>query len=140
MAKAPATPASPFKIEFGAPPPAITRAGGGKTSVYSEVMKTMSPPDAKGKIAQFFVAATAPDSITDATERKAALKEEARKISNRISGTARRLTGTKDANDVEYAFAMRTQTDDAGNVGVRVYRVAATAPTTAPLPGKPPVS
>lgn len=139
MAKAPAT-ESLFKIELGAPPPAPTRSGGGKASVYADAMKGMPVP--KGdKTAQFFIVAAVPAAITDPAERTKAMKEEARKISNRLSGTARRLSDQKDTNGVPYAFALRTQTlDDGATVGVRVYRVNLPEPKPAPPVGKPPQS
>ena len=112
-----------FTVEVGSPPPAIQRMVGGASSPYTPVMKSMPAPQGD-KVAQFFVKAEVPTTITDATEREKAAKDEARKISNRISGIARRLT--KD--DASLNFALRTQKDAQGNLGVRVYRVAAAAP------------
>ena len=119
-----------FTVDFGDAPPPIQRLAGGASSPYTPVLKAMPAPQ-DGKVAQFFIKADVPASITDAKERERALKDEARKISNRVSGISRRLMEEKDANGVLYNFALRTQTDKDGNIGVRVYRIAPATPKPA---------
>lgn len=118
---------APFKIEMGEAPPPVQRLGaGGDTSPYTQAMKDMPLPNAGEPIPQFFVPADVPESIKDAKEREKAAKESARKISNRISGIARRL----NKQDAKFNFALRTRTEN-GVVGVRVYRMPAEETTGA---------
>lgn len=132
----PAATAGAFAVESGVELPAITRAVGKTTSPYTESMNALKLPEPYDpkKLNSFFIPASAADNITDANEKAKALKEDARKISNRVSGIARRLT--KGKTD-ELAFAVRTTEKD-GHPGVRVFRVkpepkaAAAAPTTPP--------
>lgn len=131
----PAPVASPFTVETGVDLPAIVRAVGRATSPYAPVMSSLqlpSPYDAK-KLQSFFVAASAPDSVTDPAEKSKAFKEDARKIANRVSGIARRLVKGKEA---ELAYAIRTGTWN-GQYGVRVYRVQATPKTAPAAPATP---
>lgn len=109
---------SPFTVTFGDAPPVLARKIGAESSPYSVAMKGMPAP-ANGKIAQFFVPAPTNSNITDPDEQAKYKSAEARKITNRISGIARRL---KKA-DASMVFAMRTREED-GKLGVRVYRVA----------------
>jgi hypothetical protein len=85
----------------------------------ADTMKSMPAP-ANGQIAEFFVAVSIPDSITDPTEREKALKEEARKTSNRLSGIARRVAGA----DPSANFALRTRNAGQEGGGIVVYRIA----------------
>lgn len=120
MAKAPqntaANPAVLFKIEMGEAPPAIQRLVGGAKSPYSDFMKAMPAPK-NGKYSQFFIPTEVPATITDAAEREKAGKDAARKIANRVSGVARRIT----KEDATVAYAIRTRVEN-GVHGVRVYR------------------
>lgn len=124
-APSPATPApvSGFAITFGEAPPATVRKVGQESSPFAAVMKNMAAPTAQG-VAQFFIPVEANASITDAGEQSKYKSGEARKITNRVSGIARRLKKA-DANMV---FAMRTREEN-GVLGVRVYRVAPTPAT-----------
>lgn len=132
MAKAstPATaPVASFKIETGVALPTVTRAVGAASSPFTEPMKGMAVPKAEdgSDMQSFFVPVTVPASITDAAEREKTAKEEARKTSNRISGIKRRLEDQVDADNVPYAFALRTKQEKVGKEtvwGVRVYRIA----------------
>lgn len=144
MAKAPATraPTVPaavsaqaaalqFAIEVGAPPPTIERKVGQQSSPYAPVMKALPAPSGD-KIAQFFVPVTVEGQFANEDEKAKAVKDEARKVSNRISGIARRLK----SEDETMEFALRTKTEN-GVVGIRVYRIAATSSAPAPI-GAPP--
>jgi hypothetical protein len=111
-----------FKIETGIPLPTIERKVGASSSPYAEPMKALPLGSTPETVASFFVPATVPNTITDPAEKAKALRDEARKISNRISGISRRLTKA----DPTLAFALRTKEEN-GNVGVRVYRVAPAA-------------
>lgn len=128
-APAVAAAASPFTVTFGSAPAPTTRKVGIESSPYSGVMKSMPAP-AGGSVAQFFIPAEATAGLTDAGEKQKSAAENARKITNRISGIARRLK----KSDASMNFAMRTVTEN-GQLGVRVYRVeaapAAPAPTAA---------
>jgi hypothetical protein len=77
------------------------------------------PAPTDGHVAEFFVPVSIPDSITDPAERDKALKEEARKTSNRLSGIARRVAGA----DPSANFALRTKTEG-DKMGIVVYRIA----------------
>lgn len=134
MAKGPSPSPSPvptaaapsgFAITFGEAPPATVRKVGMESSPFAGVMKSMQAPGPDGRVAQFFVPVEASASISDAGEQAKYKSGEARKITNRISGIARRLKKA-DANMV---FAMRTREEN-GVLGVRVYRVAP-SPATA---------
>lgn len=106
-----------LSIRFGDAPAPIERKVGGEKSPYGALMESMPAPDG-GKFANFFVPAEQPAAtITDATERAKALKDNARKLSNSLSGLSRRIT-KKDAK----AFALRTKEEN-GVLGVVVYRV-----------------
>jgi len=126
MAKAPQTQGTTvggFHISFGEAPPEVVRRVGAATSPVAEAMKAMPAPQ-NGKIAQFFVPVSVPDTITDPTEREKALKEEARKTSNRLSGIARRIAKGDDSVN----FALRTK-KEGDEIGIRVYRIAPVAAT-----------
>lgn len=122
---------SPFKIEVGAPPPAIERKVGQPSSPFTAAMKSLPAPSGD-QVAQFFVpidpiAAT----VTDPTEKAQAEKDAARKLSNRISGISRRVSEEIDGTGTQYAFALRTKIEN-GVMGVRVYRVAPAEVVAAP--------
>lgn len=70
--------------------------------------------------ASFLEPVEVPDTIKDAGERAKAFKDEARKVSNRLSGATRRF---REANP-GFAFLLRT-VDDATGKGVRVWRTEA---------------
>lgn len=98
-----------FKIETGIELPPRTRlGGGGDTTNYP--FKEMPVG------ASFLTEVNVPATITDAKERDKAFKEEARKVSNKLSGAIRRFKKSNDG----YNFAIRTV-----DGGVRVWRVEA---------------
>jgi len=117
--------ASPFKIETGVALPAITRlGGGGQPSPLLVTMKALAAPvtDAKGntKYQSFVVPVGAvPATITDPKEQAKYVSGEQRKIANRASSAARRIS--KD--DKTFAFAVRAVNEN-GAAGVRIFRVA----------------
>lgn len=136
MAKNPtaaATPALAFKIDTGVALPPIQRLQGAQASPYSVAMKAMALGKDDKALQSFFIPADVPATITDPAEREKAAKDEARKISNRVSGIARRLSEEKDASGKQYAFAIRSRQED-GKIGVRVYRVAPPTPAPTPAP------
>lgn len=99
------------------------RAGFGGEGDNSELKgKLLNQPIGKS----FLEEVTVPETITDANERKTAFKEEARRVSNRVSGTIRRLR--KDHPERNYAI--RTVNDTKMGQGVRVWREADSATTT----------
>ena len=107
-----------LSIRFGDAPAPIERKVGGEKSPYGALMESMPAPDG-GKFANFFVPAEQPAAtITDATERAKALKDNARELSNSLSGLSRRIT----KEDATKAFALRTKEEN-GVLGVVVYRV-----------------
>jgi len=137
-----------YQVVYGKGPPEIVRRAGAATSPVAETMKTMPHCDwkqwypdgsvkslrtyvdgeidgeswgwhANGQVAEFFVAVSVPDSITDPAERDKALKDEARKASNRLSGIARRVAKA----DASLNFALRTKVQD-DKMGIVVYRIA----------------
>jgi len=120
MAKGVATPAPEggYQVVYGKGPPEIVRRAGAATSPVADTMKTMPAP-ANGQVAEFFVAVSVPDTITDPAERDKALKDEARKASNRLSGIARRVAKA----DASLNFALRTKVQD-DKMGIVVYRIA----------------
>lgn len=133
MAKAATKSATPsvaapaFQVRFGSAPAPIERKVGGETSPYAAVMKTMPAPQ-DGKYANFFVPAAEPAAtITDADERTKATRDNARKLSNALSGLSRRIA----KKDPSKAFALRT-TEEGGKIGVCVYRVEVTPAPAAP--------
>lgn len=130
--KAPTNAPLPFVIETGIELPAITRSAGRAASPYATTMAALKLSADPRKREAFFIPATAPDTITDADERAKAVKEDGRKIANRISGIARRMAKA----DTTVAFAIRTMfkvpNDPASGLGVRVYRVAP-EPKVAPV-------
>lgn len=96
------------------------RAFGGKSDASNELTeKLKAVPVGKSFLEEVKV----PETITDATERAKAFKDEARRASNRITGAVRRF---KKAN-AGYEFAIRTVDDDTLGHGVRVWRVEAAA-------------
>lgn len=127
-----------FAITVGSAPPAITRGAFGREGAtvnpYTVTMKGMPVPEG-GVYAQGWIVADVPATITDPAERLKAGKEEARKLSNRISGIARRLSDEKDADGNYYTYAIRTREEN-GVWGVRVYRIAPAAPVP-PTPRAP---
>jgi hypothetical protein len=115
-----------FKIEEGVELPAKERGfKEGKSSPYADNMKAMLVTD---KIQSFFIDAESgvPASITTPDERGKAAKDEARKISNRVSGLARRLQKA----DASKAYTLRVRTEN-GKLGVRVYCIKPEAVATA---------
>lgn len=130
MAKAPKATETPapapapqaFNVEWGAPPPVITRGFGGQArepSVYLAPTQNLAAP-ANGQYASYFVPVTIPATITDEKERAKAQKDEARKLQNRISSITRRLA-KPDANGMQKTFVMRAL-DRGGTFGVQVWR------------------
>lgn len=120
-APAAAANASGFTIETGFEVPARTSFGGGADAP--------SYPFADMPVnSSFLVAVEVPATITDATERAKAFKEEARKASNRVSGAIRRFRKTNAGND----YAIRTVNDDKLGHGVRVWRIEPEAAPAAP--------
>lgn len=110
-----APPESPgFKLEKGLPVPAAQRVG---TSQSNWPFKDMEIG------ISFLMPVAVPDTIKDDKEREASFKEQARKLSNRVSGAIRRFKN----NNEGYEFAIRTVNDDKLGHGVRVYRVEAAA-------------
>lgn len=136
-----AVPGLAFQIDEGIALPAITRGApaGREPSAYATAMKALKPVDDPTKYQSFFIPADdVPATITDENERKKWLTDQTRKISNRVSGIARRMQKA----DANVAFAIRTMTNSAGKTGVRVFRVkaepkAATAPAAAATTGAP---
>lgn len=136
------------KIEFVHSVPETTRVGGGKGgSIFTDIMRDMPAPAKSGKakdapmnIASFFIPATVPDTITEAKEREKEAKADVRRISNRMSGVARRITKQEPTR----RYAMRTVKEN-DVWGLRVYRLEdgeapAPAPAAAPPPPPPPAS
>lgn len=124
--KAPAKPASAkpaaaaFEIKKGFPlPPRSRPEGGGASSPYILTMKALK----LGKKAEDLECFDVPVNVGDhirVEERPRAIKEEAKKINNRISGAARRVSKA----DPAFKFAARTIVEN-GNTVVRVFRIAA---------------
>lgn len=107
-APAPAT-AGGFVLETGIDIPARTRFGGEGTET--------SYPFADMTAGQsFLMPVSVPETIKDEKEKAKAFKEEARKLSNRISGAIRRFK----KNNPGANFAVRTVDN-----GVRVWRTEA---------------
>lgn len=100
-----------FTLDEGLAVPSIQRVGGVASQYPFKDMKVGT---------SFLLPVKVPDTIKDADEREAAFKEEARKLSNRISGATRRF---KERNE-GYDFAIRTVNNDELGSGVRVWRVA----------------
>ena len=125
MASTPTKAAAPtFKVEKGIELPAATRGGRkGEPSPYATIMQAMTPASGKN-MQSFFVPAAAPDGITDAAERTKAFNDNARKLTNRIGGLARRLKKTDPTRD----YAIRVM-PDGDRIGVRVFCVAPAAAT-----------
>jgi len=114
-AAAPAPAASGFKLETGFDIPAAQRIGGGQSSNWP--FKDMQPGQS------FLVPVNVPDTIKGDDERATAFKEQARKVSNRVSGAIRRFKNSHAGTD----FAIRTVNDETLGKGVRVWRVEANA-------------
>lgn len=123
MAKAATVTANSFKIETGVALPAITRGiGGGTSSPYAVAMKALELSADPKKLQSFYVPCDAvPATVTGEDEKAKWLKENARKIANRISGVSRRIT--KDDSGVAFAIRSMPGKDGTG-MGVRVFRVA----------------
>lgn len=129
MAKTP-TPELPYKIETSTVVPPIARSGGagGQPSPMLTVMKALPAPTKSGVVSFFFVpVGVMPDTIKEPTEQKKWTTGEQRKLANRASSAARRIT--KD--DKTYNIAIRAVTDATKGAGINVYRVA---PTTEQAP------
>jgi hypothetical protein len=110
---------SAFPISFGEGPAPITRKIGGEKSPYTSVMQSMPLPQGD-KVASFFIAAgMAPTELPDGEKTKWTA-DQVRKITNRVSGLARRLK----KKDGAYNFAVRSR-EEGGASGIRVYRIAA---------------
>ena len=102
-----------FKFDTGLPVPPMVR--GARSSETADKLGAMPVG------ASFLEPVTVPDTIKDEGEREKAFKEQARKVSNRLSGAIRRFKKTHDG----YEFAMRTVNDKTSGAGVRVWRVEA---------------
>lgn len=118
-------PVSGFVSDFVDDLPAATGRGGRGFAASSDVtaIKGLAAPQAKDgggfRYARLWYAVPeAPAAITSADERAKWQKDEARKMTNRFSGIARRIS-KKDAN---YAFTIRS-VEHEGKPGVGVYRV-----------------
>lgn len=117
-----------FQIDFGVPLPASRRfASDGKDNPIRTAMDGLPAPDGE-RVASFFLAAEVADTITDATERAKAARDNARKTANRLSTLVRRIVKA----DPSKAFAIRS-VEEHGKIGIRVYRVAPAAKADAPV-------
>lgn len=127
MAKSP-TPELPYKIETGIAVPAIARSGGnGQPSPMLTVMKALPAPGKQGPASFFVPVGVMPDTIKEPTEQKKWTTGEQRKLANRASSAARRIT--KD--DKTYSFAIRAVSEAEKGAGIRVFRVAPTEQASA---------
>lgn len=115
-----------FKIEKNVPVPAVSRSGVPGQSKYP--FAEMSEGDS------FAVpVAVAPDTVTDAAERKRVFDENARTMSNRMTGACRRWREKNPG----FVLSVRTMPDESA---VRVWRVAKAGEASAPAanPAAPP--
>lgn len=110
------TAASAFVLEDNIPVPEVTRKIGEPSAYPFEHMNVNQ---------SFRVPVTIADTITDAAEREKAFKEEARRLTNRLTGAARRFC-EKTGNENK-KFTVRTVDD---GQGVRCWRVADAEPAT----------
>lgn len=102
-----------FKFDTGLPVPPMVR--GARSSETADKLAAMPVG------ASFLEPVTVPDTIKDEAEREKVFKENARTVSNRLSGAIRRFK----KNNEGFEFAMRTVNDATSGVGVRVWRVEA---------------
>ena len=102
-----------FQFDMGMEIPAATRSSGGATSDVTKRLMAMPVG------ASFLEGVTVPDHVK-ADERDAVFKDMARRTSNSISGSIRRLR--KKDEYTTRQFVMRTVNDDVQGHGVRVWR------------------
>lgn len=100
-----------FKFDTGLPVPAMVR--GARSSETAEKLAAMPVG------ASFLEDVTVSEAIKGDAERDKAFKEQARTVSNRLSGAIRRFK----KNNPGFEFLMRTVNDPALGTGVRVWRV-----------------
>lgn len=118
-AKPSAKPTALFEIRKGIPLPPRSRVGGNSaSSPYILTMKALKLGKKTEDLECFDVPVKVGDHIRP-EERAKAVKEEAKKINNRISGAARRVSKA----DPAYRFAARTVVEGKDTV-VRVFRIA----------------
>lgn len=114
------------------------RGKAGGENVYQKFMTDMPAPapakDGKGKpikdaplqFSQFFVPAEVPATITDATERDKAAKDNTKKLVNRFTSISRRIRKTNSATH-DYTFRKARDPNAAagteGDWGIIVYRI-----------------
>lgn len=102
-----------FKFDTGLPVPPMVR--GARSSETADKLAAMPVG------ASFLESVSVPETIKDEAEREKVFKENARTVSNRLSGAIRRFKKNNDG----FEFAMRTVNDATSGVGVRVWRVEA---------------
>lgn len=118
MAKAPKEPtATKFKYDADLPIPPITRGAAAANSERTEALMNM--PVGLSYLEEVHV----PENITDPAERAKSFSEAARKLSNSLSGAARRIRN----RNPEYVFETRIVNDEKYGHGVRVWRKEAPA-------------
>ena len=100
-----------FTFDTGLEVPATARPS--RTSETAEKLAAMPVG------ASFLEPVAVPDTIEDSAERQKVFKENARTVSNRLSGAIRRF---KKRNPEGFAFAMRTVDSPDLGTGVRVWR------------------
>lgn len=105
-----------FTFDTGLDVPPAARSA----KASSETMKKLK---AMPVGASFIEPVAVPDTITDEAERTKSFTEQARRVTNRLSGAVRRLRNANDGELSGRAYAMRTVNDPSGlGVGVRVWR------------------
>jgi hypothetical protein len=102
-----------FKFDTGLPVPPMVR--GARSSETADKLAAMPVG------ASFLEPVSVPETIKDEAEREKVFKENARTVSNRLSGAIRRFK----KNNEGFEFAMRTVNDATAGTGVRVWRVEA---------------
>ena len=102
-----------FKFDTGLPVPPIVRDA--RSSETADKLAAMPVG------ASFLEPVSVPETIKDEAEREKVFKENARTVSNRLSGAIRRFKKNNEGSE----FAMRTVNDASAGTGVRVWRVEA---------------
>lgn len=128
MAKTPAPVAAPAArviagiiLSRGPAPAESKRVGSAAKTAVAEAIEGLLPPE-NGEYDQFFQGVDVPATITDPTERAKASKEAQRKLTNLLTGRARRVK----LADPTKNFAIRSVTEEVNGVlvdGARVFRV-----------------
>lgn len=111
------TEAPKFEFDLNLPVPAIVRQGNGATSDLRDKLLAMPVG------ASFLEPISVPENITDEAERAKAFTEGARRLSNRLSGAARRVRNAHPDRE----FVTRIVKDDTLGHGVRIWRQSAPA-------------